>query len=53
MKRNKILYIDMDGVLVDDREKNGAGEFDGKLVQFGQGKFPDWMSVKQYLLGKQ
>jgi len=39
--------------LVDDRDKNGAGEFGGELVQFGQGKFPDWISVKQYLLAKQ
>ena len=39
--------------LVDDRDKNGAGEFGGELVRFGQGKFPDWISVKQYLLAKQ
>ena len=39
--------------LVDDRDKNGAGEFGGELVQFGQGKFPDWISVRQYLLAKQ
>ena len=39
--------------LVDDRDKNGAGEFGGELVRFRQGKFPDWISVKQYLLAKQ
>jgi 5'-nucleotidase len=36
--------------LVDDRTKNGAAEFGGKLIQFGTEDFPDWISVKKYLL---
>lgn len=38
--------------LVDDREKNGAGEFKGEFLHFGQEAFPDWKSVKAYLLNK-
>ena len=36
--------------LIDDRTKNGAGEFKGELIQFGKEKFPDWSSVLKYLL---
>ena len=32
--------------LIDDRTKNGAGEFKGELIQFGTDKFPDWKSTK-------
>jgi len=35
--------------LIDDRTKNGAGEFGGKLILFGSEKFPDWQSVCTYL----
>ena len=38
--------------LIDDREKNGAKEFTGELIQFGSEKFPDWNSVTDYLLNK-
>lgn len=38
--------------LIDDREKNGAREFDGELIQFGSNKFPDWKTVTDYLIGK-
>ena len=36
--------------LIDDRTKNGAGEFKGELIHFGTEKFPDWKSVCTYLL---
>jgi len=36
--------------LIDDRTKNGAGEFEGELIQFGSEGFPDWESVTKYLL---
>jgi len=36
--------------LIDDREKNGASEFQGELIQFGTEKFPDWPTVVNYLL---
>ena len=36
--------------LIDDRAKNGAGEFKGEWIQFGSQKFPDWDSILKYLL---
>ena len=35
--------------LIDDRTKNGAGEFEGELLQFGTDQFPDWQSILDYL----
>ncbi|MCP9820190.1 hypothetical protein KBZ18_11915 [Synechococcus sp. Cruz-9H2] len=35
--------------LVDDREKNGASEFEGEHIHFGTSRFPDWESVVKYL----
>lgn len=47
----------MGDYLIDDRTKNGAGEFSGELLQFGVnyengkvGKFPTWQSILDYLL---
>ena len=47
----------MGDYLIDDRTKNGAGEFKGELLQFGvnyengkEGKFPTWQSILDYLL---
>ena len=37
-------------ILIDDRTKNGAGAFEGELIQFGSEKFPDWEKVTDYLL---
>jgi hypothetical protein len=39
----------MGDYLIDDRTKNGAGEFSGELIQFGGKDFPDWKSVLNYL----
>ena len=36
--------------LIDDRTKNGAGEFEGELILFGSEKFPNWNAVLDYLL---
>lgn len=38
--------------LIDDRTKNGAGEFEGEHIHFGTSQFPDWQSVINYLLTK-
>lgn len=38
--------------LVDDRTKNGAGEFKGELILIGTTWFPDWATVKKYLMEK-
>ena len=37
--------------LIDDRIKNGAIKFNGELILFGSGRFPDWRAVTDYLLG--
>ena len=34
--------------LIDDRTKNGAGEFFGKHIHFGTDKYPDWKAVIDY-----
>jgi len=34
--------------LIDDRKKNGASEFQGKLIQFGSEEFPDWEAVVRF-----
>jgi len=36
--------------LVDDRKKNGAGDFKGELILFGSKEYPDWNSVLNKLL---
>ena len=47
----------MGDYLIDDRTKNGAGDFSGELLQFGtnwedgkEGAFPNWQSILDYLL---
>lgn len=35
--------------LIDDRIKNGAGEFKGELILFGSENFPNWKAVEEYL----
>ena len=34
--------------LIDDREKNGASEFQGNLIRFGSEEFPDWEAILKY-----
>lgn len=36
--------------LVDDRPNNGAVNFEGGWIQFGSEKFPDWKTVREYLM---
>ncbi|MEA2057062.1 MAG: hypothetical protein U9O78_05170 [Patescibacteria group bacterium] len=38
--------------LIDDRTKRGADKFTGELLLFGSKKFPDWNSIKKYLINK-
>lgn len=47
----------MGDYLIDDRTKNGAGEFSGELLQFGmnwetgiEGPYPNWQSILDRLL---
>jgi 5'(3')-deoxyribonucleotidase len=35
--------------LVDDRPNNGADEFEGKWIHFGNEEFPNWKVVEKYL----
>ena len=35
--------------LIDDRTKNGAGEFTGELIQFGTEIYKNWDKVLKYL----
>jgi 5'-nucleotidase len=35
--------------LVDDRTKNGAGDFTGEHLLFGGSDFPDWKTTLEYL----
>lgn len=39
--------------LIDDRDRNGAGEFMGELIPFHSERFPDWKSVVEYLSNKE
>ena len=38
--------------LIDDKTKNGAGDFKGELILFGSEKFKDWKTVVEYLMKK-
>ena len=38
--------------LIDDRDRNGASEFEGELIRFGSDQFPDWASVVGYLMAE-
>lgn len=37
-------------ILIDDRLKNGASEFQGQFIHFGSDKYPGWPSVIKELL---
>ena len=37
-------------ILIDDRPKHGANQFNGEWIQFGQGQFKDWDAVLRHLL---
>ena len=42
-------HLNIGDYLIDDRTKNGAGEFTGELIQFGTEAYPDWDAVLNYL----
>jgi 5'(3')-deoxyribonucleotidase len=48
ISHNKNLNIG--DYLVDDRTKNGAGNFTGKHIHFGQRNFENWQKVCDFLL---
>jgi 5'-nucleotidase len=38
--------------LVDDRPNNGAQDFTGEWIHFGSDRYPDWLTVVDYLKGR-
>jgi 5'(3')-deoxyribonucleotidase len=36
--------------LIDDRDANGAGDFEGEHIWFGKPQFPDWKTVMDYIM---
>lgn len=42
-------HLNIGDYLIDDREKNGADRFQGKLILFGSPEFPDWDAVMAHL----
>jgi 5'-nucleotidase len=50
LSHHKHLHIG--DFLVDDRLKNGAGQFPGEHIHFGTERFPDWVAVVDYLRSK-
>lgn len=43
-------HLNRGDYLIDDRTANGAGDFPGKHIHFGEDPFPDWNAVLDYLL---
>jgi 5'(3')-deoxyribonucleotidase len=43
-------HLNKGDYLIDDRTKNGAGEFEGEHIHFLTEQFPDWNSVLNYLI---
>ncbi len=43
-------HLNKGNYLIDDRTANGAGEFEGEHIHFGEEPFPDWDAVLDYLL---
>lgn len=50
LSHHKHLHIG--DFLVDDRLKNGADRFTGEHIHFGTERFPDWVTVADYLRPK-
>jgi 5'-nucleotidase len=44
--------LNMGDFLIDDREKNGAKNFTGEWIHFGNDRFPDWEIVSNYLMDR-
>ena len=45
-------HLNIGDYLVDDRTKNGADRFPGEHIHFGTEQFPDWNTVRAYLVAK-
>ena len=47
---SSVKHLSRGDILIDDRTANGAGDFSGRLIQFGSDEFPDWQAVLDELL---
>ena len=43
-------HLNKGDYIIDDRTKNGVKHFEGEHIHFGTDRFPDWDSVRRYLL---
>jgi len=43
-------HLNKGDILIDDRTRNGAGEFSGRFILFGSKDFPDWDAVLRELM---
>jgi 5'(3')-deoxyribonucleotidase len=43
-------HLNIGDYLIDDRTHNGAGKFDGELIQYMSEKFPTVKSIENYLI---
>ncbi len=42
-------HLNAGAILIDDRKKNGADRFEGRLIRFGSKRYPDWRAVRREL----
>ena len=42
-------HLNSGAILIDDRKKNGADKFEGRLIRFGKKRYPDWKAVRKEL----
>ena len=47
---DKSLVKGIDGFLIDDDDKAGQLDFEGKHIHFGKEEFPDWDAVLKHLI---
>lgn len=47
---SQVKNLNIGDILIDDRTKNGAGEFTGRHILFGREEFPDWQTVLEEIL---
>ena len=47
---SSVKQLSRGDILIDDRTANGAGDFSGRLIQFGSDEFPDWQAILRELL---
>lgn len=45
--------LNIGSYLIDDSDKNGAGDFSGKFIHFRTDEFPDWTTVVNYIKNRE